>query len=547
MKYFDKALGRMIYLTESRTDFIVVVKPDDSEAVKSVLSHPSFSVTKSTETDDVYVLQARPEMEKVHEGENILRELADNPHIQAVAPAVIDAEGFLRFTLPNTVVVQFKGLDEQEAAEALHRVGSSVRRKLRSLGLYEAEVPSELDVQHFIDLLNLRDDVVYGEPVYFGVGDQEISVRFDLRGPLGSGATEPAPPTGVLSLPWHLEVIRTSEAWTISQGSSDVVIAVVDGVPDTSHAALAGKFIGAITDDLVFSNDLSVSSHATSICSVAAAESAALFGVSPKLRLVPIVVNLYAQAYVDRAEAIRAVADLSRARAIGSESIARIILSCSWKTSGDITSIRLAMEDAISAGVVIVCSAGNDNSNAPHYPSDYSGRGGTLGDGVISVGATMVNDRKAPYSNYSPTIDLCAPGGDGLPLDAGDILCADKNNGISYAAGTSIAVPLVAGTIGLMLSVDPSLSPRTIKSLLKECVDDISGMNGTYYGMLGAGRINASRAVELAKRQLETLDPGPEVVDQLARCSDALQSATGWSLASADLQKGNLRTFVTIR
>ncbi len=52
--------------------------------------------------------------------------------------------------------------------------------------------------------------------------------------------------------------------------------------------------------------------------------------------------------------------------------------------------------------VVIVAAAGNSNSNQPHYPSGYAS--------VISVAAVDSAKNKASFSNFGPTVSVCAPG-----------------------------------------------------------------------------------------------------------------------------------------
>ena len=51
-----------------------------------------------------------------------------------------------------------------------------------------------------------------------------------------------------------------------------------------------------------------------------------------------------------------------------------------------------AVQDALDTGAIIVASAGNSNSQDPHFPSDLPG--------VIKVGATDLLGNKAPYSNF---------------------------------------------------------------------------------------------------------------------------------------------------
>jgi subtilisin family serine protease len=246
------------------------------------------------------------------------------------------------------------------------------------------------------------------------------------------------------------------------------------------------------------SSDRSVSSHATNIASIVAGESNRISGIAPGVRLLPLVVNLSSQVYAERAEALSAAAEIARNRRRNGQTFARMVVSCSWRTSGDIASIRTALQELVQAGVVPVFSAGNDDSNAAHFPSDYGASAGALGNAVLSVAATDRNDHKAEYSNYSTTVTICAPGGDGLPLDDRDIFCADQGGTYGWTAGTSIAAPHVAGLVALMLSVNPDLQVGAIKQLIRESADDIRSNNAGYEHALGSGRVNARKAVAAA-------------------------------------------------
>src|SRR4029078_27751 len=68
-------------------------------------------------------------------------------------------------------------------------------------------------------------------------------------------------------------------------------------------------------------------------------------------------------------------------------------------------------------------------------------------------------------------------------------------------SGTSMASPVVSGTIALMLQANPALTPHLVKAILQytaEAHDDVDGLSQ------GAGFLNARGAVELAR----SLAPG---------------------------------------
>lgn len=141
-------------------------------------------------------------------------------------------------------------------------------------------------------------------------------------------------------------------------------------------------------------------------------------------------------------------------------------------------------------GVVLVAAAGNDNVSTPHYPSAYQN--------VISIASIDYNDEKSSFSNFSSSVDLSSPGGVASPGPGGVLstVWSDHNLG-NYDAyiGTSMASPVAAGLAALILSVNPDLTPAQVEQILKSSSDDISVQNPSYPNMLGAGRINAFKAV----------------------------------------------------
>ena len=149
----------------------------------------------------------------------------------------------------------------------------------------------------------------------------------------------------------------------------------------------------------------------------------------------------------------------------------------SW--GGWTSSLNSAFQYAHARGVVLVGAAGNDNTSTPMYPAAH--------DLVIAVAATDQSDHKSDYSNYGTWIDIAAPG------DA--ILSTTPDNTYNSFYGTSMAAPHVTGLVGLIRSLDPDLPPDSVKLLMQNTADPLT--DDSYYnsGLLGAGRINAFRAV----------------------------------------------------
>lgn len=152
---------------------------------------------------------------------------------------------------------------------------------------------------------------------------------------------------------------------------------------------------------------------------------------------------------------------------------------------------------AYKNGVVVLNAAGNQNVE------DVS-ENATLGaqTWALSVAATNSADNKASYSSFGPEVDIAAPGGDFSSGNQAGFLSTVVNPSPLYSGklyeefqGTSMATPMVAGLAGLIKSKHKDWTPAQIMFQITGTADNIDAKNPKYIGKLGAGRINAFRAV----------------------------------------------------
>jgi serine protease AprX len=186
--------------------------------------------------------------------------------------------------------------------------------------------------------------------------------------------------------------------------------------------------------------------------------------------------------------------------------------------------LTLAAKRAVDAGIVVVASAGNmgkAKDGSPQY-----GAIGSPGNApwVLTVGASSTNgtadrrdDTMGSYSSRGPTMidfnakpDLVAPGTGTVSLaDPLSRLYAEKSGflvggnllGLTSKpyitlSGTSMAAPVVSGTVALMLHANPSLTPNMVKAILQYTSQAYPQYD---YLTQGAGFLNARGAVILAE------------------------------------------------
>ena len=168
--------------------------------------------------------------------------------------------------------------------------------------------------------------------------------------------------------------------------------------------------------------------------------------------------------------------------------------------------LNVALRHAYESGVVVVAAAGNAPAGKPAinfskksiYPVCFD-KGGNK-NYVIGVAATDENDQKASFSNYGKNcVDISAPGTrvvapqNYLP---GSLNFSEAYGG--YYQGTSIAAPIVSAVVALIFSIRSDLTPDQILYALKTSADPVN-LQSLPIGSMGAGRINAARALQIAQ------------------------------------------------
>lgn len=175
--------------------------------------------------------------------------------------------------------------------------------------------------------------------------------------------------------------------------------------------------------------------------------------------------------------------------------VINISVASTYKSSG----VEDAVKEARQLGIMTVAAVGNCDQDDPReFPA--------LQSKVFGVAATDHNDIKASFSNYEDKVFISAPGAsvyiDGEPEEEFSIMGPTPGENFAYWEGTSMATPLVSGTVALIRAQHPEwpwseLTYDFIESVLELSADDIDPLNPDYEGELGVGRLNTFAAVSM--------------------------------------------------
>lgn len=351
---------------------------------------------------------------------------------------------------------------------------------------------------------------------------------------------------------WHYNLINLPQAWDLTQGSADVIVAVLDSGILTEHPDLAPNLDPSDPDGYDFIQNPSLAgdgdgpdgdasdpfapSHGTHVAgtiSAATGNGVGVAGVGWNTRLMPIrvisslgsdiatffdVFNglLYAAGLPNSSGALPAraadIANLSLGAVSDLTSIGPDLQpgrqgSTSSPSFFEVDILRRVRE----AGLIVIAAAGNNGDRYAFFPASY--------DGVISVGAVNPASARSAFSTFNSEVDVSAPGGGILGTPEQQVISTDseaRDDGSLSASyqgsqGTSMASPHVAGVVALMKAVYPGLTPQILDQVLASgAITRDLGAPGKDWEY-GHGLIDAHLAVMEAQRLADGGEPGPAI------------------------------------
>ena len=376
----------------------------------------------------------------------------------------------------------------------------------------------------------------------------------------------------------YLTLLAAADAWNITTGSSDTVVAVIDTSFALQHEDLEGRWFineaeygptndegpepnctsrgleldkscnniddssNGLVDDWrgwdFYNNNNSVSAgetnpdgsgvqHGTMVSGMVGAtgdNGVGIASINWQTTILPI------QVFNDdgAATTFELAEGLSYAIEMGAD-----VINMSLGTTGFDMVIEDLLLQARDEGIVVVAAAGNcGGSNYALNGCSFQGQMlyPATSEYTITVGGTTFNDEQASFSSEGEKMDIAAPA-------TGQIRTTryNKDNELGAyslaAAGTSFAAPIVSGLAASILSLWPQATPTEVRDMLVDTALRVSEMDGDVFtDQHGFGRIRPSSSFDLTENCKNSTITADINCDGLVDLLDLSLLATYWQV-----------------
>ncbi len=438
--------------------------------------------------------------------------LAGGASAGAAAPPASAADSVVMAQIPGP------GLDAAATAVA-ERTGLTLGGTIPEIGWASYLIPGDVPAAHAA----LRRDPAVWRIDFMRPGE---SPSLDLT-PNDTIFTQPGSVAAgqlTASWNWHWTITNFPAAWDIARGDANTRVAIIDSEFDTEHLELKSKLLTGknfdsgtpayrTTSVRAIEADLGTlhGSHVAGLVAAVADNANGVVGACFDCVVIPYKISLRGGPVgAPQASESKFVRDFTEALVdIAGRTDVRVV-SMSLGTDRLHQPMQDAVNLALSKGKILVASAGNgqlNNPGVPNYPASFAG--------VIGVGATQPDDNIAPFSTNGDFVDVSAPGhgivstwDQRIPENAQPPVTAPTHGvGFTNLSGTSMATPITAGLVALMLQLRPDLSAAEVQGLLEASAVDLgaSGKDPVF----GGGRIDAAAALRAAQAYVRPTPPPP--------------------------------------
>lgn len=294
-------------------------------------------------------------------------------------------------------------------------------------------------------------------------------------------------------------------AWDIARANKVVTIALFDSGVTLDHPDLAGNLISAYAWDSYYERPLSETKmetgttdnggHGTMVAGVLSAvanNEVGMAGSSYNAKILPVKVVNDSNGNTNTGALARAYAYLLDL--IGENKVSNVrVVNMSLGGYGDTFAEDDLLHDMIvkarnERGILTVCAGGNGKDGVPKtepcYPGDY--------EECISVTALEADGTNIYWSDYNENKDISAPGR--------SIWSTSASGKYAALSGTSLAAPMVSGTVALMSYAEPNATVDEIVNALEATATPIEDPTYDRTQTSGtAGALDSAAAVQYLK------------------------------------------------
>jgi len=274
---------------------------------------------------------------------------------------------------------------------------------------------------------------------------------------------------------WHLKAINLKEGWNITKGSRDIIVAIVDDGIDANHDILKDRIVDAYN---VFTQNNHLSKgegHGTHVAGLAVGSdkkfSEGVSGVAPKCKLMPVqvfdnglctfssVTSGIMYAIHHGADVINvSIAPKFSGLDVLPEEAQIAISETQFKNEEKVW--RKIIATANNKNTVLVLAVGNDNVLASIPPECRT-------NNTLNVSAVNKDFKVTEFTNYGVGSNISAPGQ--------EISSSYPDNSYAVFDGTSMAAPIIAGTVALLKSINKDITVNEVLAILQQSGRGVTG------------------------------------------------------------------------
>ncbi len=256
-----------------------------------------------------------------------------------------------------------------------------------------------------------------------------------------------------LEYQYQHDVVNTWEAWGTSIGNPGVHVGVIDTGVFEGHEDFIDPFtgecyvkkaVGIADENVVVSGDHGT--HVAGIIAAALNNGKGGAGIAPGVSIYSYDVSLANSENMTIDDVTRGI------QACIDDGMDIINMSLGGHAYS--ANMKAVLKEAYEEGICVFACAHNFSSNSRIYPAAFAEDSST---GVISVGATNYEGKKAFFTNYGPWVSVCAPGTKIISTapytdPSTGLLDTSVKNYYVEMSGTSQATPVASGVAALYLS-----------------------------------------------------------------------------------------------